>query len=238
MQIVAHRGVTEYAPANTMPAFEYAFALGADALECDVRLTRDHVPVLTHVFAVNDVRGGSGPIFSYDNTEIRSTDADHIPTLDEMLEAFAGRIGLEIEMKGPEPESALIVAAALQPYRRLWDGIEVTSYEPVLLREMQARCPGLATDLLASRSESWMTPETVAHLTIHRSRLARARSIHLHPTQLLPGTVAAIRAAGIEVHAWDMNDAHALATVTALHIPRICTDRLEEALSHRPYPFP
>ena len=150
-----------------------------------------------------------------------------------MLEMFVGRIGLEIEIKGPEPESAAIVAAALQPYRHLWESIEVTSYEPILLREMQARCPGLATDLLGLRSEPWMTPEIVRHLAIHRARLAHARAIHLHPTQLLPETIAAVRAAGIEVHAWDINDMEALDIVTALRIPRICTDCLEEALHYR-----
>ena len=233
MQIVAHRGATEDATANTMLAFQRALDLGADAIECDVRLTRDQVPVLAHFFVVNDVRGGSGPVFSYDHADIRSDAADHIPTLCEMLETFAGRIGLEIEIKGPEPESAAIIADALQPYQRFWERIEVTSYEPTLLREIQARCPGLATDLLGVRSESWMTPEIVTHLAIHRARLAHARAIHLHPTQLLPETVAAIRAAGIEVHAWDVNDVHALDAVTALHIPRICTDRPKDALEYR-----
>ncbi len=233
MQIVAHRGATEYTPANTIPAFHRALNLGADAIECDVRLTRDQVPVLAHFFAIDDLRGGSGPVFSYDHADIRSDDPAHAPTLYEMLETFAGRIGLEIEIKGPEPESAAIVVAALLPYQRLWESIEVTSYEPILLREVQTRCPGLATDLLAPRSEPWMTPDIVRHLAIHRARLAHARAIHLHPTQLLPETIAAIRAAGIAVHTWDVNDVQALDTVTELRIPRICTDRLEDALNYR-----
>lgn len=233
MQIVAHRGATDDASANTIPAFRRALDLGADAIECDVRLTRDRVPVLAHFFTVNDARGGAGPVFLYDAEDIRSDEADHIPTLHEVLEMFAGRVGLEIEIKGPEPESAAIVADALQPYRHVWESIEVTSYEPILLRVVQAACPDLATDLLGLRSEPWMTPEIVGHLAIHRARLAHARAVHLHPTQLLPDTVTAVRAAGIEVHAWDVNDPHALDTVTELHIPRICTDRLADALNYR-----
>ncbi len=233
MEIVAHRGATDDAPANTIPAYQRALDLGADAIECDVRLTRDQAPVLAHFFVVNDACGCSGPVFSYDAADIQSDAADHIPTLYEVLETFAGRIGLEIEITGPEPESVAIVAAALQPYQRLWESIEVTSYEPILLREIEARCPGLAIDLLTARSEPWMTPAIVTHLAIHRAHLAHARAVHLHPTQLLPETVAAIRAAGIEVHAWDVNDVHALDTVTALHIPRICTDRLKDALDYR-----
>lgn len=221
------------APANTLPAFQRALDLGADAIELDVRLTWDRVPVLAHFFAVTDAAGGSGPVFSYGYAEIRTDDARRIPTLDEVLERFAGRIGLEIEVKGPEPESAAIVAQALRPYRQIWGGIEVTSYEPALLSAVKRRCPGLATDLLAPRAEPWMTPEIVTHLAIHRARLAGARGVHLHPTQLVPETVAAVRTAGIEVHAWDVNDTRALDIATSLGIPRICTDRLEDALGYR-----
>jgi glycerophosphoryl diester phosphodiesterase len=233
MQIVAHRGVTTAALPNTLPAFQHALDFGADAIECDMRLTRDGMPVLAHFFTINDARGGSGPVFSYDYADLRTDDARHIPTLDEVLEMFAGRIGLEIEIKGPEPESAAIVATALQPYCHLWGSIEVTSYEPALLRDLRTLCPGLTTDFLMPRSEPWMTPEIVTHLAIHRARLANARAVHLHPTQLLPETVAAVRAAGFAIHAWDVNDIAAFDVVTALGITRICTDRLEDALNYR-----
>mgnify|MGYP002350518234 FL=1 len=44
-QIVAHRGIPDLAPENTLPAFQRALELGADAVELDVRLTADSVPV-------------------------------------------------------------------------------------------------------------------------------------------------------------------------------------------------
>ena len=45
-EIVAHRGVHDEFPENTLPAFERAIELGADAVELDVRLTADGVPVV------------------------------------------------------------------------------------------------------------------------------------------------------------------------------------------------
>jgi glycerophosphoryl diester phosphodiesterase len=47
-ELVAHRGVADGAPENTLPAFWKAIELGADAVEFDVRLTRDHEPVIYH----------------------------------------------------------------------------------------------------------------------------------------------------------------------------------------------
>lgn len=78
-----------------------------------------------------------------------------------------------------------------------------------------------------------MQLDVVTHLAIHRGRLAHARAVHLHPTQLTAPVVAAVRAAGIEVHAWDVNDGQALALAAELGIPTICTDDLQQALEFR-----
>ncbi|MBN1218885.1 MAG: glycerophosphodiester phosphodiesterase [Anaerolineae bacterium] len=57
-EIVAHRGApTEVAPENTIPAFQRAIDLGADAVELDVRLTADHVPVVYHYFYLEEATG-------------------------------------------------------------------------------------------------------------------------------------------------------------------------------------
>ena len=44
--IIAHRGASGSAPENTLAAFELAASQGADAIELDVRLTADGVPVV------------------------------------------------------------------------------------------------------------------------------------------------------------------------------------------------
>src|SRR3712207_7357985 len=40
--VFAHRGASGYAPENTLEAFELAYRLGAEGVELDVHLTRDH----------------------------------------------------------------------------------------------------------------------------------------------------------------------------------------------------
>lgn len=46
--IVAHRGASEDAPENTLPAFELAWEQGADAIEGDFHLTADGHVICLH----------------------------------------------------------------------------------------------------------------------------------------------------------------------------------------------
>ena len=48
MEIIAHRGASDEAPENTMAAFQLAWEQGADALEIDIRLTKDRKIVVFH----------------------------------------------------------------------------------------------------------------------------------------------------------------------------------------------
>ena len=242
-EIVAHRGAATDAPENTIAAFEWAAEQGADALELDVRLTSDHVPVVHHFYNLGSHASASGPIFAFTWEQLRqvrlggaddaSVPPEHIPSLDEVLATLGGRLGLEIHMQGPEPESPVIVGGLLQHHRRIWDAVEVTSYEPAALWEIQRVCPGLATDLLFPRSESWKTPEIEQYEAVQYGRMARARAVHIHPSQLSAAMVQAVRAQGIEVHAWDVNDKNALGLVAELGIPRLDTDNLRQALAFR-----
>lgn len=241
-EVVAHRGAHDELPENTIASFQRAIDLGADAIELDVRLTRDGIPVVYHYFYLDEATNGSGPIFAHTfeqtrHLKTRGPDGEispfGIPTFDEVLATFAGRIGFEIELKGPEPESAEIVVEILRQFAGAWSTIEVTSYEPALLLEVRRCCPGLATDLLLPRSEPWMNLDVCAYWALQRGRLAHARAVHLHPTQLSREVVATIRSGGVDVHAWDVNDEQSLAHVAELGVSKVCTDRPQMLLHSR-----
>jgi glycerophosphoryl diester phosphodiesterase len=231
-KIVAHRGITDRAPENTLDAFRRAIELGADAVELDVRLTADGVPVVYHYAYLQHLTTATGVLFGFPAEEIRKIrfandpgGEAYIPTLAEVLSEIGGRTGLEIEIKGPEPEAPVRVGELLIQHRPLWDSIEVTSFEPALLLAVRETCPGLALDLLLPKSEDWMGLDVVAHYAAQRGRSAHARAVHVHPTQLAPQVVSAIRREGMEVHAWDVNDESTFAKTTELKIPVVCTDR-------------
>ncbi len=111
--------------------------------------------------------------------------------------------------------------------------MEVTCYEPALLLDIGRRCPSLATDLLQRRSEEWMGLDVVAYSALHGARLAGARAVHLHPTQLSPEVVGVVRSAGIEVHSWEVDDGCRLEMIEKLGIPKFDTDELVVALTYR-----
>jgi glycerophosphoryl diester phosphodiesterase len=241
-EVVAHRGVHQDAPENSLKAFQLAVELGADAIELDVRLTADAVPVVFHYFYLDEATSGSGTIFSYTLRELQATRLktssgeltdERIPTLSDVLDCFAGNIGLEIEVKGPEPESAGIIAEILSGFRQAWDSFEVTSYEPALLQAVLSHCPGLPVDLLVPRSEPWMGADVVCYSALQRARLAGARAVHLHPSQLCQNTVDTLRQNGVEIHAWDANSLEALALIGECNISRLDTDLPEQALAFR-----
>jgi len=242
-QIVAHRGAPIKAPENTMPAFQHAIELGADAIEFDVRLTSDHIPVVYHYFYLEELTHTSGSIFNFTYDQLQRIQFRQknnqmigkykISTLDEVLETIGDQIGVEVEIKGPEPESAKIIGKVLNRFKHIWEQIEITSYEPMLLYSIGNQCPGITTNLLFPRSESWMKPDVIAYLAVQRSRLAKVEAIHLHPTQLSATILSTILKHSIQVHAWDVNDKYSLKKIVELNIPRICTDNLVQALNFR-----
>ena len=59
---VAHRGASQYAPQNTLASFKLAAQLGFDAVETDIRFTKDNVPVILHNETINSTSNGSGRI--------------------------------------------------------------------------------------------------------------------------------------------------------------------------------
>lgn len=242
-EIVAHRGIPSEAPENTIASFQRAIELGADAIELDVRLTADKVPVVYHYYYLQENTSASGAIFKFTLEQLRdvkvfcktnpAVNTGRISTLSEILELFVGKIGFEIEVKGPEPEAPEIISCVLNRFKKFWSTFEITSYEPALLLAIQKICSGITVDLLFPRSEGWMKLDVVQYEAIHYSRLVHARAVHLHPTQLSEKVISALHNQGVEIHAWDVNDEQSLQTIATFRIPRICTDCFKQALAFR-----
>ena len=121
---VGHRGTKKFAPENTIAAHEVAFALGARAIEFDVRCTRDGHFVLIHDATVNRTTDGTGRVKDLTLAEIKSLDAgirkgpefmgERIPTLREALRNVKGRFVVDIDFKGGPENSAEILADVLE----------------------------------------------------------------------------------------------------------------------------
>ncbi|MFI9808363.1 glycerophosphodiester phosphodiesterase [Streptomyces sp. NPDC052301] len=74
VQVVAHRGASEDAPEHTLAAYRKAIEDGADALECDVRLTADGHLVCVHDRRVNRTSNGRGAVSALELADLAALD--------------------------------------------------------------------------------------------------------------------------------------------------------------------
>jgi len=73
--VIGHRGAAAHAPENTMESFRRAIALGAEALELDVRRTADGEAVVFHDPALDRTTDGSGPVAQHTLRALEALDA-------------------------------------------------------------------------------------------------------------------------------------------------------------------
>ncbi|MEV8451064.1 glycerophosphodiester phosphodiesterase [Streptomyces sp. NPDC052095] len=74
IQVIAHRGASDDAPEHTLAAYRKAIEDGADALECDVRLTADGHLVCVHDRRVNRTSNGRGAVSALELAELAALD--------------------------------------------------------------------------------------------------------------------------------------------------------------------
>jgi glycerophosphoryl diester phosphodiesterase len=107
--VAGHRGFSAKYPENTMVSFEAAALAGVGMIELDITLTRDSKIVVIHDDTLDRTTNGSGLVGSYTLAELRRLDAgswfhqrfagEKVPMLDEVLNAFVGRVMINIEIK-------------------------------------------------------------------------------------------------------------------------------------------
>ncbi|HBF78449.1 MAG TPA: glycerophosphodiester phosphodiesterase [Streptomyces sp.] len=96
---VAHRGDPYRARENTLPSIRSAVERGADAVEIDVRVTRDGVPVLLHDSTLERLWGHDVRVDRLDHRELAGRTGGGVPTLREAI-AAAGSRRLMIDLPG------------------------------------------------------------------------------------------------------------------------------------------
>lgn len=115
IKILAHRGGLDRAPENTIVSFRQAFEDGADAFECDVRLTKDQEPIIIHTGfnedSIQEVTGCTSPLSELnwiDVQKLKVLDSpEPVAHLDEVL-SFVKESGLPCFIEPKEDTKNLI----------------------------------------------------------------------------------------------------------------------------------
>lgn len=172
---IAHRGYHDLNQSrweNTLSAFAAAVERGF-AIECDVHLSSDGVPIIFHDHELKRVTGTDGYVRQRTAAELAALrvggTADHVPTLAETLALVAGRVPVVIELKGtPGYDAGLVarVAEQLQAYR---GKAAIMSFDHWLIRDFPKLAPGIPGGLTA-----W--GDQPHHVEAHFSMLANGIS--------------------------------------------------------------
>ncbi|WP_326594708.1 glycerophosphodiester phosphodiesterase [Streptomyces sp. NBC_01803] len=210
---VGHRGLMGVEPENTLRSFRRAERAGVDAVELDLRLSKDGELVVIHDAEVERTTDGSGRVADLTLAELRGLDAgrgERVPLFTEVVAAVAAP--LQAEIKDPAAARSLALAVG---HGRLHGRVRAISFHEEALREIRERLPGLPVALVTGRSTA-TAPERAAALG--------ADMVSCELAHLDPDVVGRCRAAGVRVIAWTVNDAAELARARALGLDGVVTD--------------
>lgn len=236
----AHRGARSHAPENTLMAFDLAFDLGADAIECDVQRSRDGELVIIHDGTVNRTTNGVGAVAALSFADLRALDAgqvwhihQRIPTLTETLDLVRRRGGaLNLEIKGESVEQSIGTAEAVEPVLR---GLEeplrarllVSSFELPAVALLKERLPWLRVAALYSGRE-WQKKDMLAP-----ALAMGAEAIHPGVGLITAELIRQAHAAGLRVNVWTANRPATIRKLIAWDVDGLFSDYPERVIIAR-----
>ncbi|MCX4958391.1 glycerophosphodiester phosphodiesterase [Streptomyces virginiae] len=233
VRVVAHRGASHEHPEHTLAAYRQAIADGADALECDVRLTADHKLVCVHDRRVERTSDGRGVVSEMTYAQLSALDfgawkgAGHagarVLLFEDLLrEALAAPrpVGLAVETKHPTRAGGRLeveLARMLREYG-LADGaaglVEVMSFSRGALTRLHRLVPGLPAVYLMERRLRPVRPPYATHAGPGIDLVRRD-----------PGLVARLRAKGLSVRVWTVDEPRDVELCLRLGVDTIITNR-------------
>ncbi len=222
MKVIGHRGAAGLAPENTIPSFRLARELGVDAVECDVRMTRDRHTVLLHDATVDRTTNGKGRLADLtmaDVSHLECQDGVHLATLDELLALSGGTLPVVIELK----EDAAVEPTVRQVLERdLLASTTFISFELARLVEVRRLAPAAVTGALFMRA---------GEDEIHTTREVGAQILDTHFGSLSPELVREAHRLALAVWIWTVNETSELRHMQEQEPDGITTDRPDRLIS-------
>jgi glycerophosphoryl diester phosphodiesterase len=240
VDVVAHRGASFDAPENTLASERLAWRQQADVVENDIHLTKDGKIIVCHDKTTKRTTGHEGTITAMTQAELRALDAgkwkgpqfagEKLPTLEEQLALIPAGKRMFVEIKvGPEilPElERVLQRAGATPER-----VTFISFVYESLQEVRKRLPGYRTQYLVGyrkpdAKKTDVKPQPTLDAIIAQAKAAGLTGLDLQSTwPLTAADTAKIRAAGLELHVWTVDDPAVARHWIALGAQSITTNR-------------
>ena len=261
VQVVAHRGSSHAVAEHTLAAYKQAIREGADALECDVRLTRDGVLVCVHDRRVDRTSNGRGVVSTLELADLADLDfgswREPYPVTDPLLEAAWGAPDWDRTRVLTLERLVQLVLEADRPVELHIETKHPTRYGGLVERQLVLLLQryGLATPPRDGRS--LVTVMSFAPMGLRRVRAyapgvptvlllerlpARLRNGALPPRVGIagpslrvlrrdPGYVARAHERGHRVHVWTVDEPQDVEYVLGLGVDAVITNRPAEVLA-------
>ena len=155
--VIGHACAAGEAPANTLAGVRQCLDARADAMEIDVQLCADGVPVLMHDETLDRTTNLRGPVRLQPLSALQAADAgdgEPVPTLAQVLALVAGRLSVMCELKAtpgePEYDQRLVdaVLGVLEAHNAYtWSAIH--SFNPVMVERARATQVRVSATIIA-----------------------------------------------------------------------------------------
>ncbi|RWR02406.1 glycerophosphodiester phosphodiesterase [[Pantoea] beijingensis] len=230
--IVAHRGGGKLAPENTLAAIDVGARYGHTMIEFDAKLSQDEQIFLLHDDTLDRTSNGWGVAGELPWEKLRQLDAggwfsrefqeERMPLLSQVAErCLQHGMMANIEIKpttGLEYQTGKAVALAA---RSLWQGQTdplLSSFSVEALEAAQRAVPELPRGLLLDEwDENWQAMTSALDCV----------SIHLNYRLLTPERVAMLKAAGLRILVYTVNQSDRARELLVWGVDAICTDRID-----------
>ncbi|MGB1254084.1 MAG: glycerophosphodiester phosphodiesterase [Candidatus Promineifilaceae bacterium] len=217
--IIGHRGASDFAPENTMMAFELSQQQGSDGLEFDIHLSRDGVPMVIHDHTLDRTTNATGPVGALDCAALGQVDAgqgEPVPTLAQVFDRF-GRTQLynvEIKEYGARSAECVAAVAALIEQYGLAAYCTISSFEYEVVQQSQAMMPTNTAFALLRMPDSSPIPDWYA-----------GHADHPHYPMIDAAYMAWAADAKQRVHTWTVNEADEARRLYALGVNALITNK-------------
>ena len=257
IEVVAHRGASEDVAEHTLAAYAKAIDDGADALECDVRLTRDGHLVCVHDRRIERTSNGRGVVSTleladlaeldfgswkarevwsdFEEPEEPDTDRRQILTLERLFRLVADAprpVRLAVETKHPTRYAGLVERRLVELLERFsWSRPRTGEVLPVRVMSFSA---------LSLRRIRALAPGTPTVLLLERMPLrlregwlpttTRIAGPSIEIVREFPAFVERVHSRGGQVHVWTVDRRADVELCIELGVDAIITNRPRRVL--------
>lgn len=236
-RIIAHRGGGKLAPENTLAAMRCGLSCGFHAVEFDVMLAGDGIPVLMHDPALGRTVAGSGKVSDFTAAELAAMDAgswfgprfagEPVPAFSQMIEFCAAhRIWMNVEIK-PEPgfeaETGRAAAALLKQHLA---GRTAPDAPLPLFSSFSAEALAAARDTAPEIPRGFLMDAIPGDWQAHLAALG-AIALHTNHRHLTKTQAQAVKSAGFGLLCYTVNDPARAREILSWGVDAFCTDRID-----------